>query len=101
VGEADVLGVEAPLWTETVTTRADLDLLVFPRLLGHAEVAWSPAAAIAWPGYRRRLAAHGPRLEALGVGYHRAPRCAGRPGSAPPGDRAEARVQLRLGQAPQ
>ena len=73
VGEADVLGVEAPLWTETVTTRADLDLLVFPRLLGHAEVGWSPAAAIAWPGYRRRLAAHGPRLEALGVGYYRAP----------------------------
>jgi len=73
VGEADVLGVEAPLWTETVTTRADLDLLVFPRLLGHAEVAWSPATAIAWPGYRRRLAAHGPRLEALGVGYYRAP----------------------------
>ena len=73
VGEGDVLGVEAPLWTETVTTRADLDLLVFPRLLGHAEVAWSPAAEIAWPGYRRRLAAHGPRLEALGVEYYRAP----------------------------
>ena len=71
VGERDILGIEAPLWTETVVTRADLDALVFPRLLGHAEVGWSPAAALAWPRYRRRLAAHGPRLETLDVGFHR------------------------------
>src|SRR6266540_3995110 len=41
VSEADVLGVEGPLWTETVRTRADLDELVFPRLLGLAEIGWS------------------------------------------------------------
>ena len=68
MGERDILGVEAPLWTETTETRADLDYLVFPRLLGHAEIGWSPAAGRSWRRYRRRLAAHGPRLEALGVG---------------------------------
>ena len=36
------LGVEAALWTETVDTRAGLDYLAFPRLLGIAEIAWSP-----------------------------------------------------------
>jgi hexosaminidase len=73
IAEKDVLGVEAPLWTETTQTRADVDYLAFPRLLGHAEIAWSPAAGRAWPGYRRRLAAHGPRLDALGVAFHRSP----------------------------
>jgi hexosaminidase len=73
VSERDVLGVEAPLWSETVETRADLDFLVFPRLLGHAEVAWSPAEGRSWPDYRRRLASHGERLGALDVGFHRSP----------------------------
>jgi hexosaminidase len=73
VGEKDVLGVEAPLWTETTETRSDLDQLMFPRLLGHAEIAWSPAAGRSWPSYRRRLAAQGPRLDALDVGFYRSP----------------------------
>jgi hexosaminidase len=73
VAEDDVLGVEAPLWTETAETVADLDYLAFPRLLGHAELAWSPAAGRRWAEYRRRLGAHGPRLRALGVGFHAAP----------------------------
>ena len=42
VRERDVLGVEAPLWSETTETVADQDYLAFPRLLGHAEIAWSP-----------------------------------------------------------
>jgi hexosaminidase len=73
VTERDVVGVEAPLWSETTKTRADLDYLVFPRLLGHAEIAWSPAEARSWGDYRRRLAGHGPRLDALGIGFHRSP----------------------------
>jgi hexosaminidase len=73
VSERDVVGVEAPLWTETVETRADLDLLAFPRLLGHAEIAWSPRNGRTWRDYRRRLATHGERLGALGVGFHRSP----------------------------
>ena len=78
VTEKDVLGVEAPLWTETTATRADLDYLAFPRLLGHAEIAWSPPTGRTWASYRRRLAAHGPRLEALGVAFYRSPEVAWR-----------------------
>ena len=72
IAQRDVLGVEAPLWSETIDTRAGLDWLAFPRLLGVAEAGWSPAGRD-WREYRMRLAAHGPRLEALGVGFHRAP----------------------------
>src|SRR3954452_11550323 len=33
IEDADVLGVEAALWSETTETRDDVDYLVFPRLL--------------------------------------------------------------------
>jgi len=73
VGDADVLGVEAPLWSETLQSIADVERMTFPRLPGIAEVAWSPAAARGWDGFRRRLAAHGPRWSAMAVDYHRSP----------------------------
>jgi hexosaminidase len=73
VGERDIVGVEAPLWSETISTRAGLDHLAFPRLLGVAEIGWSPAEGRSWREYRHRLGAQGSRLDALGVAFHRAP----------------------------
>ena len=72
IPEQDVLGVEAPLWTETVDSRADIDLLMFPRLLGHAEIGWTRSGGD-WLEYRERLAEHGARLEFSGVSYYRSP----------------------------
>lgn len=71
VGEADILGVEAPLWSETLETIADIEFMLFPRLLGIAEIGWSPAEGRTWDEYRLRLAAHGPRLTAMGVNFYR------------------------------
>ncbi|MBN0048178.1 beta-N-acetylhexosaminidase [Streptomyces actuosus] len=68
-----VRGVEGPLWTETVADPAGLEYLAFPRLAGAAELGWSPAATHDWQSYRVRLAAQGPRWDALGVRYHRSP----------------------------
>jgi hexosaminidase len=73
VGESGVLGVEALLWSETLCSRADLETMALPRLIGIAEIGWSPAAGRGWEEYRVRLAAHGPRLEAMGLHYHRSP----------------------------
>ncbi|MEU6892289.1 beta-N-acetylhexosaminidase [Streptomyces sp. NPDC046557] len=73
VPQSAVLGVEAALWTETIGTRADWELMAFPRMLGLAELGWSPAASRDWPAYSRRLAAQAPRLDAQGVTYYRAP----------------------------
>ena len=42
VGESSVAGVEAPLWTETIVTSADIDYMAFPRLPAIAELGWSP-----------------------------------------------------------
>ena len=71
VPESSVLGVEAPLWTETIVTRSDIDYMAYPRLPGYAELGWSPAAGRNWTEYRVRLGSHGPRLTALGVNFYR------------------------------
>jgi hexosaminidase len=73
VGEQDILGLEAPLWTETIRTLADIDYMAFPRLAAIAEVAWSPLESHSWTDFRARLAQHGPRLVALGVSFYRSP----------------------------
>jgi hexosaminidase len=73
VGGNDVLGVEAQLWTETLQSLDDLEFMAFPRLPGLAEIAWSPATARDWDGYRGRLAGHGPRWSAMAVNYYPSP----------------------------
>ncbi len=72
VPEAAILGVEAPLWSETIGTISDIEFLAFPRLAGVAEIGWSPRER-SWADYRLRLAAHGPRWEALGMSFFRSP----------------------------
>jgi hexosaminidase len=71
VGEEAVLGVEAPLWSETLESMADIEYMAFPRLIGHAEIGWSRQTGRRWSEYRRRLAAQAPRLDALGVRFFR------------------------------
>jgi hexosaminidase len=68
-----ILGVEAPLWTETIATIEDLEYMAFPRLPAAAEIGWSPAASRQWEDFSRRLAAHGPRWSALGINFYRSP----------------------------
>nr|WP_223183825.1 MULTISPECIES: beta-N-acetylhexosaminidase [unclassified Streptomyces] len=73
VPESAVRGVEAALWTETLSTSAHLDEMAFPRLPGVAELGWSPAAGHDWESYKVRLAEQAPRFEALGIGWYRSP----------------------------
>jgi hexosaminidase len=71
ISEAAVLGVEAPLWTETVTTMDDIEYLVFPRLVAVAEIGWSPESTHDWNAFRNRLGAQMPRWLALDVDFAR------------------------------
>ncbi|MCI0396299.1 MAG: family 20 glycosylhydrolase [Chloroflexi bacterium] len=73
LAENDILGLEAPLWSETLQTIDDIEFMAFPRLPGHAEIGWSPAGARSWDEYRLRLAAHGPRLAAMAVDFYQSP----------------------------
>jgi hexosaminidase len=73
ITEINILGVEAPLWSESLNTMDDLEYMAFPRLLGYAEIGWTPQAGRDWNEYKIRLAAHGPRLEILGVHFYASP----------------------------
>jgi hexosaminidase len=73
VGEESLLGVEAPLWSETLRSMADVQCMAFPRLAAVAEVGWTPRAARDWSSFRDRLAAFGPRWAAQGINFHRSP----------------------------
>jgi len=73
VPESAILGVEAPLWSETAANIRDVEFLAFPRLAAVAEVGWSAADRRGWESFRGRLGAHGPRWVALGVNFYRSP----------------------------
>jgi hexosaminidase len=73
VGEASLLGVEAPLWSETIANIRDVEFLAFPRLAAIAEVGWSAQKSRQWEEFRERLAGQNARWTALGLNFYRSP----------------------------
>ena len=71
VTEKSILGVEAELWTETIVTVDDIDYMLFPRVLGCAEIGWTPQEKRQWEDYSLRLGNHGQRLAAMGIKFYR------------------------------
>jgi hexosaminidase len=50
-----ILGIEAPLWSETISDSSGLEYLAFPRLIGLAELGWTPQSLRSWEDFNRRL----------------------------------------------
>jgi hexosaminidase len=73
VTEQNIVGIEPPIWGETVRNIAAVEYLAMPRLVALAEVAWTPQPLREWQSFRSRLAAHAPRWNYLGVNYYRSP----------------------------
>lgn len=67
--ERDILGVEAPLWTETVTHIREAEYLAFPRIASAAEIGWSPQEGRAFDDFARRVLAFSDLLERLRIPY--------------------------------
>jgi hexosaminidase len=68
-----VIGVEAPIWSETLTSMRDVEFMAFPRLPAVAEIGWTPQAQRSWDTFKERLGAQAPRWTALGINFYRAP----------------------------
>ena len=66
-----IVGVETCLFTETIATDEALDYMIYPRVLGHAEIGWTAKEDRSWDEYKTRLATHDARLELQGIGYKR------------------------------
>ncbi len=73
IDDSSILGVEAPIWSETIAHLSDIERMAFPRLPAIAEIAWSPEDRRSYDDFSRRLGAQAPRWSALGVNYYRAP----------------------------
>ena len=50
-----ILGIEAPLWSETISDSSGLEYLAFPRLICVAELGWTPQSLRSWEDFNRRL----------------------------------------------
>jgi hexosaminidase len=70
---ADVIGVEGPLWTETLTSLQDLQYMAWPRMAELAEVGWTPQAQRNWSSFAPRLAVQGDAWKVLGINYYASP----------------------------
>jgi hexosaminidase len=73
VTEGDIVGIEGPIWSETLRNITAVQYLAMPRLPALAEVAWSPQSSRDWESFRVRIAAHAPRWNYLGVNYYQSP----------------------------
>ena len=70
----DIIGIEAPLWSETITNLDDIEYLAFPRLPGYAEIGWTPVTLRNWDEYKIRLAAHEARFNSMNIDFYRSER---------------------------
>lgn len=66
----NILGIEAPLWSETISTMQELEYLAFPRVIGYAELGWTKDEDRNWEDYKVRLANQTPYLQMMNVNYY-------------------------------
>ncbi|MEE9364693.1 MAG: family 20 glycosylhydrolase [Cellulophaga sp.] len=70
LSKENILGVEAPLWSETISNIDELEYLAFPRVIGYSELSWSTEENRNWESYKVRLANQAPFLERHDVKYY-------------------------------
>lgn len=73
IPKENILGVEAPLWSETISNIDELEYLAFPRILGYSELSWSTEENRDWEDYKVRLAKQAPFLDRMDVKYYPSP----------------------------
>lgn len=70
IESTSIMGVEAPLWSETIDSMDDIEYLLFPRITAVAEVGWTPGAARSFDNYKLRIAEHSPRWKLMGIDHY-------------------------------
>ncbi|WP_369753919.1 beta-N-acetylhexosaminidase [Flavobacterium sp. WC2409] len=64
-----VLGGQANLWSEYITTPSASEYMIFPRLAALAEAVWSPKEVRSWKSFINRLPSLLNRFDYLGINY--------------------------------
>lgn len=68
-----VTGIEAPVWSEVITSEAALDNRLWPRLAAVAEIAWTNHSARNYQQFTQRMKALKPYFDKEGIQYYREP----------------------------
>lgn len=66
-----IVGIEAPLWAETLSSDYAWDYMIYPRLMGHAEIGWTPKEARSWDEYKTRLIEQKDRMTNQGIQFRK------------------------------
>jgi hexosaminidase len=67
--ESRVLGLQANLWTEHVSSEDNTEYMTWPRAAAVAELGWSPRERLDWNGFMERLGVEFVRYRSLGIHY--------------------------------
>jgi len=70
ITKENILGVECPLWSETIKNMSEIEYLLFPRLPGYAEIGWTGASGRSWDEYKIRLGHQASRFKIMGINYY-------------------------------
>lgn len=73
LAQENILGLEAPLWSETISNSAELEYLAYPRMAGYAEMAWSQQEYREWDFYLERLKSQLQKWDKEGINYYKSP----------------------------
>ena len=71
ISKENIIGIEAPLWSETISNMDEVEYLLFPRLPGYAEIGWSQETGRNWEEYKVRIGKHAPRFKAMNIDFYR------------------------------
>ncbi len=64
-----IIGAQANLWTEFISTVQHLEYMVLPRMLALSEVVWSPKENKDWGDFDQRLDYHFRAFDQKGINY--------------------------------
>ena len=70
ISKENILGIESPLWSETVSNMDEIEYLLFPRLPGYAEIGWTDGAQRNWEEYKVRLGQQAERFKFMEIDYY-------------------------------
>lgn len=64
-----IIGAQANIWTEYITSPDAVNYVVYPRILALAETLWEPAEAKKWSSFTARMPKHFVKFDDLGLTY--------------------------------
>jgi hexosaminidase len=67
-----ILGAQANLWTEYITSPEQVEYMIFPRMMALSEVVWGTAKPEQYPDFVNRMIQHFKRLDQKGINYSKA-----------------------------